>query len=160
MTSIFTVSIFFQSKRIKLVTSFLVARTTLNFILHKIINHTNILLPCLNLLLLIWLICKNNKILLQILIRRLNSRQIAPIKQLRDIRVDSLLDPPHRLRNLPGTDRSMTQVVSLDVYGEAGPRGAAAVEEYCGGAAATGGGEGGAELAEVGEVVVPVVGEA
>lgn len=50
--------------------------------------------------------------------------------------------------------------MDLDVHGKAGACGAAAGEEYGRGPPAAGGGEGGAELAEVGEIVVAVVGEA
>lgn len=50
--------------------------------------------------------------------------------------------------------------MDLNVHGKAGACGAAAREEYGRRPPAAGGGEGGAELAEVGEVVVAIVGEA
>jgi hypothetical protein len=55
--------------------------------------------------------------------------------------------------------RTLIERTDLDIRGWAGARGAAAGEEYSGRTAA-GAGQGGPEVAEVGEVVVPVVGEA
>jgi len=141
------------------------------------------------LLLFIWLIRKDNKILLQILIPRLNGRRMAPVKQPSDIQVNSLLSPTSRHHlNLPGSKRCMSEVVrlhdartelatsadrrngvrclrkqrrrDLDVHAGTEARGAAAGEEHGRGSPAAGRGQGGAELAEVGKVVVAVVGEA